>query len=151
MKSETQIDYKLLDSFKYADKQSKQEIDADKIVLKAPSNLQIKQCMRIQKLVMGAIYDHTSRSTDSDKKSSDDTRSEEDNDFAASALMSLILSTDFDADSFIDNFKEVFCSGGQHPVCLINGSTPLNDYLYDFVSLRDMKNIMGEYVKNFLL
>lgn len=135
-----EIEYILSEPIKYHHKG--QELETDKLILYSPSANQRKNAFKLAQLLSRALKSCMSLADMNKNRESinDDTEMD------ANAIVNLILMSDIEIEEFINIFEMLLLNG----IAKLDGQENLTKTLIDRLSFDDLKNLLGEYIANFL-
>jgi hypothetical protein len=150
MKFKKEFEYILSESFKYS--HEGQHLDAKRLLLRAPSAKYLELIGEIQGMYMSAMI-KISGMINSSKREKDNTNQEDTSkkskDDDGSTTFGLVLSgmNGEEIKKFNQSFIKLFTT---EDICLIDGKEKMTDSLLQEMHYKEVQNIMGEYIKNFL-
>ncbi|UCF50252.1 MAG: hypothetical protein JSU91_01870 [Thermoplasmatales archaeon] len=134
------MDYIIKDTFQIASKG--EQVDATTISLKSPNGKVYKYVSRIDQEISKAIM------TVSEKEFKTESQKESDSSLdslSGEELIFMLSSSGFDIEKCIDNFKWIL-----KLTSFVNEQYQITDTIVDKISYRDIKDMMGGYIKDFL-
>lgn len=135
-----EFEYKLIEPVKYH-KQG-QEALGYKMTLKAPSPANRKHILKLKQHFIEAMQ----IISDKPRKATDNIASERE--LKGSDITNMLLIAGVDVNEAIDIFKELICSSN---LAHVDDSQALTPFIFDNISIEDLENILGEYLKVFIV
>jgi hypothetical protein len=139
-----EFNFNLTTPIQYHAKDGSALLDGTFLTVKAPSNKQLKDVMRLRQAVAKAAIEQANKSH-GDKK---DMPSEEVSDESkASGILMLLLSSTDSLDILLDCFRRILVSG----CCKLNDEVTFSDALFEQMYEEDFSSLFGRYLHNFFM
>lgn len=125
-----------------------QEAEVEQITILAPSAKNRKQAFELKQSFARAMMAQQNNLSESQKETAakQADKSDNDDDISSSEIVMMMLASDENFDRFNETFKSLLLAG-----CAKIGDDKMTQFHYDQLSIDDAENILGEYLKHFLL
>lgn len=124
-----------------------QESEVDQITIVAPSAKNRKHAFELKQSFARAMMAQQEKATEAQKAAAaKQTQNSDDSDISSSEIVMMMLASDENFDRFNETFKSLLLAG-----CAKVGEDKMTAFHYDQLSIDDAENILGEYLKHFLL
>lgn len=124
-----------------------EETEVCSILIKSPSTKQRKHAFTLKQEFMRAMMQQQESLSDEAKKAAEEkAKKEKDADISSQEIIFMVMASDVDFDKFNETFRHLITSG-----CAEISGDKFTTFHYDQLSLDDAENILGEYMKHFLV
>ena len=140
--------HELLEPFDYANTKSGEKEQVKRVTVKAPSRANKMECMALEQIFIKAGL-NAQKNVQVKEQDKVDVKSEK-KDMTATDIIMMLYIGDADIEKCFTIFKKIACNVKAECV-LINGTEIMTEYLYDQLSIEDLKALFGGYLANFLV
>ena len=132
------IEYKLKDNFKYP--RGGEFPFAEMLAIKAPNNKVLREVNLIEKQVMKSLQSF------SDQQESSQSESKDSENITGDQVVMGLLASEADTYKCYEALRSILVTPG---MCKIDGEINLTNNMYQDISYKDIKCILGEYIVSF--
>lgn len=133
---------------KFGDAQGQQQ-DGTFVQITAPSNKVGLHCASLDQKFQQAVMELQQAQAEKNKDALPATKQEEKSEeVSGDEILSVLMISQINMPEYMAEFERIILSGQS---CLINGEIKMTKTLWEDVSYRDAKKILGEYMANFII